>query len=122
MNDSLGTGSYGTVISVRHKEDNNLYAVKIICSSPNNPEKYRKRELLTSHENSPSRHENIVGYYDSWKLTVEGKQSTLCVRLELCDKNFNNAGNTSFGKHIVFYHAVMPKWPIVSFLKKLTRL
>ena len=87
VNDSLGKGSYGRVVSVKHKEDNKLYAVKIICSSP---DKYKKRELaiLTSQVDSPTTHENIVRYYNSWEF--EGEQPTLCIRLELCDKNLGD--------------------------------
>ena len=112
----LGSGAFGEVSQVKRK-DGKSYAIKIVKLLDKEIVKYNKRELdlLTKLELSE---DNVIKYFQSWKVLVGGIQRLQFIQMELCLTNLEDFiyVNSMGGPEIIkadgpprFYQKVFPQ-------------
>ena len=113
----LGSGGFGKVFQVKYQADGKLYAIKIVPLYDKEMIKYNKRELdlLTRLELSE---DNVIKYFQSWEVLVDGIQRLQFIQMELCLTNLEDFiyVNSMGGPEIIkadgpprFYQKVFPQ-------------
>ncbi|CAG2166536.1 unnamed protein product [Oppiella nova] len=81
---AIGSGGFGTVFKVKHRLDEQIYAVKRV-QIKKSTDQYMKQILNEVKNLRKLRSEYVVQYYSSW---VEG--NALYIQMEFCSQNLRN--------------------------------